>query len=375
MTKYSVVADQAKGALQTAVPVVSLVRLITDTFGSTSDLYRKLKKKQEEVKGDVEELKEKHGIWSRHDSGDEDSSRVSRRSRSRSRRHRKDRDYNYDSDEESIDTSRSLIEREYERGYHHLRHKFAVGDIIAQNQLQAQAIVLQKTIITIFQESALVYGPAHNPISHHLARLLDTARAARTGSIEALAQQYQRMLTEAPVLPAVPLPPTAQAHKTLTIRGRPRNDSRDSMVTTNTGPTSITTRSAPHGLYCLYSLDLQEHIDQPLADNYREGGDGRCPYCSTIVNTRPGRAWELVKEDDTGMKVDWAFRVTNRLVVKSHRESGNFACVLCTREQPLDTVCESIPALIDHIWKEHSCAEYWREIDIVEVDCIVGDCT
>ncbi|KAF2814909.1 uncharacterized protein BDZ99DRAFT_515672 [Mytilinidion resinicola] len=366
MTKNSGVVDQAKGVLETVVVVVSLVRMITDTFGSTSDLYRKLKKRKEKVKEDVDEWGEKHGIPFRRDSSEEDSHRGSRRSRSR--RHRRDRDHDYDSDEESIDTSRSLIEREYERGYHHLGHKFAVGDVIAQNQLQAQVIMMQQTIITIFQESALMYGPTHNPISHHLARLLDTARAARAGSIEALAQQYQRMLTEAPILPAVPLPPTVQPLTTLAIRGRPRSDSRDSMVTTNTGPTSITTRSAPHGLYCLYSLDLQEHIDQPLADNYREGGDGRCPYCSTIVNTRPGRAWELVKEDDADIEVDRSFRVTNRFVVKSHREGSSFACVLCTREQPSDTVCESIPALIDHIWKEHSCAEYEREIDIVEVD-------
>lgn len=240
--------------------------------------------------------------------------------------------------------------------------------VIAQNQLQAQLILMQQTIIAIFQESALAYGPAaNNPISHHLATLLHTTRAARAGSIEALAQQYQRMLTEAPILPALPLPPKAHTSTTLAIRGRPRSDSRDSAVTTNSGPTSMTTRSAPHGLYCLYSLDLQEHIDQPLADSYKDGGDGRCPYCSTNINTRPGRAWEIVKEDDRDRDLDRVFRVGNRFVVKSHQEGGRFACVLCTREQPTDTICNSISALIDHIWQDHSCAEYGREIDIVEV--------
>jgi hypothetical protein len=76
----------------------------------------------------------------------------------------------------------------------------------------------------------------------------------------------------------------------------------------------------------------------------------------------------LVKEDEKNADIDRVFRVGNRFVVKSHREGGKFACVLCTREEPSDTVCESIPALIDHVWKEHSCAEYVREIDIVEVD-------
>lgn len=122
MTKYSVAANQAKYVLETVVVVVSLVHTIMDTFGSTSDLYRKLKKKQEKVKEDVELLKGRHDIPPRRDS-EEHSYQTSRR------RRRKDRENDYsDSDEESIDTSGPLIRREYERGYHHLGHKFAVGD-------------------------------------------------------------------------------------------------------------------------------------------------------------------------------------------------------------------------------------------------------
>jgi hypothetical protein len=63
--------------------------------------------------------------------------------------------------------------------------------VVAQNQLQAQIITLQQTIITIFQDSALVYGPKHEPVSHHLARLLNASRAARAAAIDALAQQRQ----------------------------------------------------------------------------------------------------------------------------------------------------------------------------------------
>lgn len=350
----------ARNALQTVLVVVSLVHTIMDSFGSASGLYRKLKKKEERIEDAMDELKGRHGMSNRH-RRDNDSCSSQGSHTSRRREHRRDQEYDYsDSDEESLCSSGPLVRREYDRGYHHIGHRFAVGDIITQNQLQAQIIALQQTIITIFQESAQMYGPTRNPISHHLAQLLDTARATRSGAIDALSQQYQRMLTAAPLSPAVPIP-TA-----LTIRSRPeRSDSRDSAVATISGPTSVITR-ATHGLYCIYALDLQNHTEQPLADNFKDRGDGRCPYCSVIIPTRPGRAWEIVREDERE-GVDRTFLVQNRFVVKSHREGGKFACILCSQGRPVDTVCESVAGLVDHIWKEHFCEEYERDIDIVKV--------
>jgi hypothetical protein len=59
--------------------------------------------------------------------------------------------------------------------------------------------------------------------------------------------------------------------------------------------------------------------------------------------------------------------VEPRFVIKSHREGGGYACVLCSRHRATDTTCESISSLIDHVWQEHKALEYEREIDIVEV--------
>jgi hypothetical protein len=235
--------------------------------------------------------------------------------------------------------------------------------VVAQNQLQAQIIGIQQTIIAIFQESALEYGPSRNPVSHHLARILDSTRAARSGSVEALAQQYQRMLTAAAVPHGLP----AGDEVAIRTKTRPRDRSADSTTTTRSGATTISERRTPRGLFCVYAVDLQKYNDRPLADHYREGGDGQCPYCKFLIPTKPGRAWEITKEDERNSARDRTFLVENRFVIKSHREGGRFACVLCNRGRPSDTVCDSIAALVDHVWKDHACGEYEREIDIVEV--------
>ena len=236
--------------------------------------------------------------------------------------------------------------------------------VIAQNQLQAQIITLQQTIIAIFQDSALVYGPKHEPVSHHLARLLNASRAARAAAVDALAQQRQRMLTSAPQQLALPAPTRSARSRSLS---RPGSRSRETSVTIISGPTSISTRAATHGLYCIYSLDLQNYTDQLLADNFRDGGNASCPYCSARIPIRPGKIWELIKEHERDRFADRIFHVEPRFVVKSHREGGGYACVLCGRHRATDTTCESISSLIDHVWQEHKAWEYEREIDIVEV--------
>ncbi|ORY17423.1 hypothetical protein BCR34DRAFT_474833 [Clohesyomyces aquaticus] len=367
---------QAKGILQNLVVVVSLVHTLMDSFGSASDLYKKLKRKEKRIEEDVNILNERHGIPPRRRSDDSDSDDYhDRRSstqgrRSRSRGARRSLDYS-DSDEESMCTSGAMVRQEYERGFQHLGQKYAMGDLIAQNQLQAQIIAMQQTIITIFQECALIYGPQRNPISHHLATLLNTTRAARSGSIEALAGQYQRMLTGVGVPDGLPPPPPEGITNEVVIRTkpRPRDRSMDSTTTTRSGPTAITEREIPHGLFCIYALDLQKHVDQPLADAYREGGDGRCPYCKFRIPTRPGKAWEIIKEDERSkISRERVFFIENRFVVKCHRDGGRYACVLCSVHRESDTVCDTVAALVDHVWKDHLCLELEREVNIVEVD-------
>ncbi|KAF2476423.1 uncharacterized protein BDR25DRAFT_65895 [Lindgomyces ingoldianus] len=371
---FSQKLPQAKGILQNLVVVVSLVHTLMDSFGSASDLYKKLKRKEKRIEEDVEVLKERHGMSPRRRSDSDDSDERpdrhgGRSRRSRSRGSRRSADYS-DSDEESMCTSGALVRQEYERGYRHLGQKFAVGDLITQNQLQAQIIAMQQTIITIFQECALIYGPRTNPVSHHLATLLNTTRAARSGSIEALALQYQRMLTGVGVPEGLPAPPLEGVTNEIVIRTKPRarDRSMDSNTTTRTGPTAITEREVPRGLFCMYAVDLQKHADQPLADAYKEGGDGRCPYCKFRIPTRPGKAWEIVKEDERSkIGRERVFLLENRFVVKSHRDGGPYACVLCSVHRENDTVCDSVAALVDHVWQDHLCGEFEKEVNIVEV--------
>ncbi|KAF2192626.1 hypothetical protein K469DRAFT_717196 [Zopfia rhizophila CBS 207.26] len=361
--------ESAKDVLQTAVVVVSLVHTLMDSFGSASDLFQKLKRKSKKVEAEVEEVRETHRPLARRrrDDSDDDYEFRERQERSRSRRGKsRGRSAGYDSDEESIYSSGALVRQEYDRGYHHLGQQFAVGDIIAQNQLQAQIISMQQTIIKIFQESSLMNGPSANPVSHQLARLLETTRVARASSIEALALQYQRMLTAARVPEAIP-PPPVSSEVVIRTKSRARDRSPDSNASTRSAPTATSSHSNPRGLFCIYALDLQKHIDQPLADNYKDGGDGRCPYCKCRLSTRPGKAWEIVKVDEKRRDRDRIFLVENRFVVKSHKESGGFACVLCSRERPSDTICDSVAALVDHVWREHTVGEYGREVDVVEI--------
>jgi hypothetical protein len=92
------------------------VRTLTDSFGSASDLYRKLKRKA-----------------GAKDSDDEDDKFHIQRP---SRRRRRDSMFGSgkgkgeysDSEEELICTSSSQIRAEYERGYRKLGEPFARGD-------------------------------------------------------------------------------------------------------------------------------------------------------------------------------------------------------------------------------------------------------
>ena len=59
------------------------------------------------------------------------------------------------------------------------------------------------------------------------------------------------------------------------------------------------------------------------------------------------------------------FLVRNVFVVKCHRADGGFACVLCAKYGDADTVCRSIAALMEHLWKEHSAEDLERDEDIV----------
>jgi hypothetical protein len=86
---------------------------------------------------------------------------------------------------------------------------------------------------------------------------------------------------------------------------------------------------------------------------------------------RPGKEWEIItddckRKDQHGKTLSRRFLIKNRFVIKCHRQSGGFACVLCARFKELDTVCREIGTLMDHLWREHTSDELERDDDIVE---------
>jgi hypothetical protein len=124
---------QAKGVLQDLVIVVSLVRTLTESFGSASDLYHKIKRKSKSAShgsGDEkEDQKKRHRrpIRKRQDS-DSDSDHERGRHHHISWNLSSKKDDFSDSDEELLCTSSSQVLAEYDRGYKKLGEPFARGD-------------------------------------------------------------------------------------------------------------------------------------------------------------------------------------------------------------------------------------------------------
>lgn len=273
-----------------------------------------------------------------------------------------------------------------------------------QIQLQTQIIHLQQALLSINQD--LLLSTYVTPASNHsqLVRLVQTTRTARTASIQALSLHYKRLLPpRSPSGPgnmpgAFPTPPYAphDPHHD-NARPKPRKDSCMSSSSSDSAsdivkilpirvpkpapkpaprpnppptPPPAPSRKPPR-MFCIYSTDLQRNAQLPLANSYKMGGTGLCPFCRSHIDTRPGKAWEIVTDSHRWIngRIRSRFRtflVTNRFVIKSHREGSGFACVLCARFSKSDTVCRQVGALMEHLWRDHSSEEMERDEDIVE---------
>ncbi|KAF4970394.1 hypothetical protein FZEAL_10049, partial [Fusarium zealandicum] len=93
----------------------------------------------------------------------------------------------------SFQKSGALISREFEDGYERLGRRFAIGDVITENKLQAQVIALQQTVINVLQD-AVYSGRRLDRVD--MAKLVAASDAAREGSLGALRQQRQRLLMD-----------------------------------------------------------------------------------------------------------------------------------------------------------------------------------
>ncbi|CBX94472.1 hypothetical protein IAQ61_009684 [Plenodomus lingam] len=390
--------ETAKEVLQEVVLVASLVRTLTNVFGSASDLYRTLKRKSDSKSQDGEDSGSTRPEARRRGSSS-DTERPRRRSVRWNLANLRKNEY-VDSEEESIYKSSVHIRAEYERGYQRLGEPFARGDLVVHVQLQSQIVRLQQTLLDIHQDLLLSTYPTPASNHSHLVRLIQTTRTARVASIEALNLQYQRLLPPRPPSRHGSIPgafPTSADPPHEPHQGgqeyRPRR--RDSCMSSSSGSEDHEVKilpipepkpkpkpkpkptippppaPQPNRLFCIYARDLQRNPELPLANSYKPGGNGMCPFCRSYIATRPGKAWEIIVDshrrfDGYIKMISRTFLVKNRFVIKSHREGGGFACVLCARFRKSDTVCRQIEALMEHLWRDHTGEEMERDNDIVE---------
>lgn len=272
--------------------------------------------------------------------------------------------------------------------------------MFTQTALQSQIITLQGVLI-----NTLLYGPtASTTIAQQIINLTTASRAVRTTSVDILAAQVQRQRSAMPPTPrssrspartaSIVRSPPHPANKTdmtstvtslvkykdqnrpragspvnttiLEWRGKPKMDRTDTDTTSVTGPTSVGMKSEPHELYCLYAIDLQKHRSQQMATSITSDSAPSCPHCRQTLQLSPGKAWEIRKNEDGSDRI---FQVSNRFVVKCHRDNndGQYSCILCSDHTDSVSICGDVKTLIKHIWEEHSIGDLKHEEDITEV--------
>jgi IS5 family transposase len=270
----------------------------------------------------------------------------------------------------SLERSGALISRAFEEGYSRLGQRFAVGDAITENKLQAQIIELQQTVISVLQDAMVNERQLDR---RDMDKLISASDKARERSLEALSQQRQRQMKAlSDLAPKRDLGPA-----------RPRSDSGRK---SEAGSARAAAKKAPPpssnvsvagtlipGLFCRYSLSLQADPEKPLAVSFSPSGDGRCPACSTQIEVASDDCWGIRKHGvgrvrqrhgkDTEVIRGREIRLGQRFAVKSHMPDGRFACVLCSRFRDGDVICPSVDDLVDHVGKGHDMADLEREED------------
>jgi len=304
--------------------------------------------------------------------------------------------------QQSMTRSGPAIRDEYNHDFQRLGPRFAQGDDIAQNQLQSQVIMLQGTVIGLL-EDALYTGRISD-----ISKLYNASEFAREGSLSALQGQYQRMLQAGPIprhrapglarrissSPSMrtqgPAPTVARSERGPASRAAPAQSEKvkvkeidvesDKSKVGSTSGAAVAEFDSSGPLFCNYSYDLHK-TGQPLDICFSKGGACACPMCGTRISVEEGRAWKIVKEivhdrivtpeyDDEVIE-ERTYLISNRFVVKCHREKAGFACILCYRHRDRDTLCETANGLVKHVWSKHDVAEYEsEEPDIREVSML-----
>ncbi|KAF9698952.1 hypothetical protein EKO04_003099 [Ascochyta lentis] len=350
--------------LQDRVFVVSLTRVLTDAFGSSKDLYLKLKQKSDsDDKYENTKDARHHESQDRRDSHSNFSETLGRRVRwnlDRRETHRSD------SEDELICTASSQVQTTYDRGHRKLGEVYAQGDSIAKIQLQSHIIKLQQVLIRIHQDLMLSNYLAVSSSHSQLIQLVQTVRTTRAAAIQALDLLCQRLLADPPQESPNPHLPMPGAFPQPPRSRRSSSSSSCDVDTPVPSKPPIPPTPNVNKLFCRYALDFQTHSHRSLPHNFALGGNNRCPTCRTHISIRPNKAWEVIVDSTGRLTRGKRFLIRNRFVIKCHRSNGGFACVLCANCRDADTVCRTIEALMEHLWKEHTSEDMERDSDIIE---------
>ncbi|KAG8163140.1 hypothetical protein KVR01_007618 [Diaporthe batatas] len=290
-----------EASLKKTFIVATLVSTLVGTFAASHNLYERLtggqKKKDEGQDSEIKKLKEQ--IEQMKSGGKNDQKKP-------------------DELERNLTTSGPLIKQEYEVGYDRLGRRFAVGDMITENELQKQIILLQQTVIGVL-EDALYSG-----------RQIDRAGVDKLHRIPVDSDDMWDVdFHIRGKLPPAPAPPRAPSP------GPPRSS-----------------RPPPE--------KKREEPPAPAA----AAGNG-----DTAVSrgrSRTGKEVVAVTER-SGKKL--TIRIPARFVVKCHTPLGEYACALCARPRgdsaPVVVLCETPEDLVDHIATEHKTSDIEKDTDII----------
>lgn len=259
-----------------------------------------------------------------------------------------------------------MVQRMYEDGFGRYGQRFAMGDstcsrspprppanmptAIAENQMQAQIISLQQTVINVLQDAL---NNDRQLTRADQAKLIAASNAAREGSLNALQQAQQRMSSGNSARSASP---------------------QRSIASPKRASTAI--MDAPDQLFCRYSLDLQYTPNKPLAASFAPGGSCQCPACGVPLDVTADDFWMIGKRTpiiimekgyETEIMETREFRLGQRFVLKCHTPDGEYACTICNKNRDVDAICRTVVSLVKHVGTFHDVNELDREIDLKEV--------
>jgi hypothetical protein len=221
---------------------------------------------------------------------------------------------------------------------------------IAENQLQAQIISLQQTVINVLQDAL---NNDRQLTRADQAKLIAASNAAREGSLNALHQAQQRMSSNHS---------TRSASPQHSIAGPKR--------------ASTAIMDAGDQLFCRYSLDLQYGQNKPLASTFAPGGSCQCPACGVPLDVTADDFWMIGKRTprtliehgyETEIMETREFRLGQRFVLKCHTPDGEYACTICSKNRDVDAICRTVDSLVKHVGTYHDVEELDRDVDLREI--------